>query len=140
VVVTARQYTQYADQPVVVVLDLPSTPPSLNQSGRANHFAQARLKKNLERDLGVLLMASGLPRGLQRVEATAVLRFPVKRRRDEGNHRWMLEKALGDTLTAGGWLTDDTPDRYSFGALEFDADLGPARTLVTLTTPRVESA
>lgn len=106
------------------------TPPSLNVvAGRRWQWTKA--KRRWQTDLGVLLMAEQLPRGLHRVEASAVLTFPTRRRRDEGNFRALLEKALGDALVEGGWLDDDTPDHFSFGAVTFA--LGAARTTVEVT-------
>ncbi len=77
-------------------------------------------------------MAAKVPRGLHHVTANALLRFPTRRRRDEGNFRWLLEKALGDALQNGGWLPDDTPEFYLFGRCQFDPEPGPARTIVTI--------
>lgn len=107
-------------------------PPSLNEAGRSHPKAQGRIKKALQEVLEGHLMASGLPRDLSLVEAWAHLRFPVDRGRDEGNFRWMLEKALGDALTNGRWLPNDTADEFRFYLLRFDKEPGPARTIVTL--------
>jgi len=97
-----------------------ATPPSLNViAGRGSRFEFASAKRRWQSDLGVLLMAEAVPRGLERVEASAVLSFPTRRRRDEGNYRTLLEKALGDALVEGGWLPDDTPDRFRFGRVRF---------------------
>lgn len=63
---------------------------------------------------------------------TASLRFPVKRRRDEGNFRALIEKALGDALQNGGWIPDDTPELYRFGELKFDDKTGPPQTSLLL--------
>lgn len=108
-----------------------ATPPSLNQIGYRSHWAVGRRhKRQWQNDLAVLLMARGVPRGLQRVEASAVLTFPTRRRRDEGNFRVLLEKALGDALVEGGWLPDDTAQHFTFGAVTFA--LGHPRTAVAL--------
>lgn len=108
-------------------------PPSLNRQGRTHPQAQARLKKALQSTLEGLLMANGLPRDLNRIEAWAVLRFPrAGQRRDEGNFRWLLEKALGDALTNGRWLPDDSADQFRFYLLRFDKQPGPAQTTVFL--------
>jgi len=97
-----------------------ATPPSLNViAGRGSRFEFASAKRRWQSDFGVLLMAEAVPRGLERVEASAVLSFPTRRRRDEGNYRTLLEKALGDALVEGGWLPDDTPDRFRFGRVRF---------------------
>jgi len=112
---------------------LPFTPPSLNAiAGRSNRFAFSRAKKQWQRDLGVGLMALGVPRNLNRVEASAVLTFTTNRRRDEGNFRVLLEKALGDALVEGRWLDDDTPDHYRFGAVDFALRDSPGTALTLL--------
>lgn len=111
---------------------LPYTPPSLNRSGRAHPKAQHRIKTALQRDLEVLLLEAKVPRPVTSVFATAVMRFPTVRRRDEGNHRWLLEKALGDALVNGGWLSDDTPLYYRFGRVAFSPAQGPCVTIIQL--------
>lgn len=131
------------------VLAIPRTPKSLNQLGaRGNPRLFHREKKSWEEELALTMIAEGLPgwpKGpqLHRVDARAVLRFRSNRRRDEGNFRVLLEKALGDALRGhigawreGKWIPDDTPDHYSFKALEISPDLGPARTLITLEWKR----
>ena len=106
------------------------TPPSLNVLA-GNRWPWIKAKRRWQSDLETLLMAERLPRGLHRIEATALLTFPSSRRRDEGNYRALLEKSLGDALVAGGWLPDDTPEHFTFGAVTFA--LGAARTTVDLT-------
>lgn len=81
-------------------------------------------------------MAERCPRGLATVHASASLRFAVRRRRDEGNYRTPLEKALGDALVNGGWLPDDTPEHFRFGGVLIEPDTGPARTIVTIEWER----
>lgn len=108
-------------------------PPSLNTIGtRGSHWVVARHKKRWQGAYEALLLSSTLPRGLERVEATASLRFPVRRRRDEGNYRWLIEKALGDALVNGGWLQDDTSAEFRFGRVEFEEETGPARTTIRI--------
>lgn len=110
---------------------LPETPPSLNViAGRGSRWAWSRAKRRWQTELGMLLLAERLPRGLQRVEVSAVLTFPTRRRRDAGNHRALVEKALGDALVEGGWLPDDTPEHFDFGAVTFA--LGHRRTTIEL--------
>jgi hypothetical protein len=109
-----------------------ATPPSLNQMGlRGSHWKVNAAKKQWQLTLGLLLLKAELPRKLDRVEASAVLRFPTRRRRDEGNFRWLLEKALGDSLVPR-WLPDDTPDRYRFFGIEFDPECGTPLTTLTV--------
>jgi hypothetical protein len=119
--------------PFTSVVWVGSTLPSINSlfgqtSSRNRTFTKA--KRKWQTLLGTLLMAEALPRGLSRVEATAVLSFPTRRRRDEGNFRALLEKALGDALVEGGWLADDTADQFRFGAIYFE--IGEPMTELTL--------
>jgi hypothetical protein len=118
-------------------LRIPGTPPSLNKVGFQSHWTKARkAKRDWEQWLSIALLEQRVPRGLKRVEATATLRFKVRRRRDEGNHRALLEKALGDVLQAGGWLADDTPDFYRFGQLTLLAPVPQPETIVVLDYER----
>ena len=116
-------------------LSIPEVPPSLNGmgfGGRNSHMKLHRLKRKWEGLMQITLLEVRLPKGLSKVRATARLRFPVKRKRDEGNFRWLLEKALGDVLQSAGHLSDDTPDEFTFTGLDFDPVKGPPRTTITL--------
>jgi hypothetical protein len=84
----------------------------------------------------VALMEQAVPRNLKSVMATAALQFKQRRRRDEGNFRVILEKALGDALVEGGWLADDTADLYRFGAMELSAPHPGPLTIVNLAFER----
>ena len=53
-----------------------------------------------------------------------MITVPDRKRRDQGNHRFLLEKALGDALVAGGWLDDDDWARYEFGGLQMVYERG----------------
>jgi hypothetical protein len=113
-------------------LSLSATPPSLNSMGtRGSRHIVTRAKQAWQEDLGRMLKVIRQPRDLQEVHATAVLRFPSRRDRDEGNFRWLLEKALGDALVPR-YLPEDTPDHYRFKGVDFDPERGPALTVVTL--------
>jgi hypothetical protein len=129
---------------ITVDVELAYTPPSLNQNGTsisagAGHRFR-RAKKELENDLGMLFvsarrrMPQPWPVDFLRVEAT--LRFPTRRRRDEGNYRALLEKSAGDAAQYVGLLEDDTPELFEFGSLRFDPELGPRRTILHLTIGR----
>lgn len=115
-------------------LALPDCPPSLNRIGSRgrSHWPYTRAKQLWEGMLWGYLHTSGLPKGVSQVWASAHLRFPDKRKRDEGNFRFMLEKALGDMLVKGGYLEDDDADRYSFQRLTFAEKTGPKLTIITL--------
>lgn len=104
---------------------------STRGAGHARHKAKQALRADLQR----LLIAADVPRPIpgDRVRASAELLFPIGRRRDEGNYRTGLEKALGDALAPAPtkaerlhgleplwrWLTDDTPEHFTFGAVTF---------------------
>ena len=93
------------------------TPPSYNTLVHAHWRKNHRVKQQWEEWCWLALLQVELPKGLQRVTASALLHFKQYRRRDEGNFRVVLEKALGDALVKGGWLDDDTPDHYRFERL-----------------------
>jgi hypothetical protein len=117
-----------------VELALTHLPTSLNATQHA-HWTRVRAgKQQLQRDLEIVLMAACLPRPLPGppVLASAVLVVPDRRRRDEGNFRTPLEKALGDALVNGGWLRDDTPEHYRFGELVFKHEPGVRATRILL--------
>jgi hypothetical protein len=107
-------------------------PPSLNRIGsRGSHWAFNDAKERWQTISERLLMVARLPReSARRVRVDAVLRFPTNRERDEGNFRSLLEKSFGDALVNGRWLPVDTAERYRFGHLTFDPQLGPKRTLL----------
>lgn len=103
-----------------------TTPPvSLNRGG--HWTVRHKRKRQAEGELAILLLAAGVPRPIpgDRLRATAELLFPTARRRDEGNYRTALEKALGDALCPHDpeapfrWLSDDTPEHFTFGAVTF---------------------
>lgn len=117
----------------LAVLQLPITPPSLNEVGYRTHWAVARRHKlTWQNDLSTLLLAQRVPRGLMKVDAAATIYFTEKRRRDEGNFRVLIEKALGDALVEGGWLADDTPDHYTFGKVALLAPCTARQTYIEI--------
>jgi hypothetical protein len=113
-------------------LRLYETPPSLNRFTGGSKGPYHRAKASWQKQLGTSLMVAGVPRGLKKVEASALLTFPVKRKRDEGNMRFLLEKALGDILVEGGWLPDDQAGAFTFSKLSIDPEKGGPLTVVTL--------
>lgn len=114
-------------------------PPSMNNHS-IDRQAFASVKEAWHRVLAEALVESGLRRGLESVDVQIRIGFPTYVERDEGNHRWMVEKAFGDTLVGGyvktktvrgqtvhetviegGWLPADSfwpTRRYSMGSLE----------------------
>jgi hypothetical protein len=118
-------------------LSIPGTPPSLNAVGLHSHWTKGRkAKQDWERWLMIALLEQRVPKGLKRVEATATIRFKQKRRRDEGNHRVLIEKALGDVLQSGGWLPDDVPEYYRFGEVTLFAPVERPETILVLDYER----
>lgn len=103
----------------------PSFNPIVSGQGSGNAMVYQGQKKLWQSALTDLLQESGLPRGLTRVMAEGEAVFPDRRRRDQGNFRVMLEKALGDALVSGfgevpgGWLPDDSWDHFEFGNLTY---------------------
>jgi hypothetical protein len=106
-------------------------PPSLNRTTGGNRHAQRKRKAKLEQDLTIALLSRDVPRPIpgDSVRVSALLAFPTTRRRDEGNYRGGdagLEKCLGDALDPHDrnapfrWLSDDSPEHYTFGELRFE--------------------
>jgi hypothetical protein len=132
-------------------------PPSLQILGSGNEFVYQNHKKAWQQLLAERLEASGLSRGLAHVLVEGECTFPDRRKRDQGNHRFMLEKALGDALVSGspspgrdgrelgppvvgGWLADDTWEQYEFGGLASRYEKGVSRTrLLVFATVAGES-
>lgn len=110
--------------------DHQGAPPSLNILGSGNPHVFQAYKKVWQELLIEQLEKSDLGRPLARVVAEGEVCFPTRGRKDQGNHRFFLEKALGDALTEGGWLEDDDWDRYEFGGLAATYEKGVSRTRV----------
>jgi len=111
-------------------LVIDDTPPSLNVVAHTHWRKYHGIKKLWQEFCEAALMEQAVPRHLASVRATAILAFPKDRSRDEGNFRFFVEKALGDALTNGGWLADDTAEQYTFGAITFTK--GRKRTTIRL--------
>lgn len=111
-------------------------PPSMNNGGSGmDRMAFQALKSAWQDAFLAELEACGLPRGLGAVMVEAQIGFPTRAERDEGNHRWMIEKALGDALVEGGWLESDSffpVARYSFGGMTGVHSPGRSFTRLTL--------
>lgn len=91
-------------------------PPSSNTNtgvgGRGHPAAIGRTKSEWEGTFAFLLIAARIPRNLASVKVTPRLRFRTANKRDGDNFYFPISKPLGDALTKGGWLPDDTPDHY----------------------------
>lgn len=131
-------------------------PPSLSVMDTNGHFVYSAYKAAWQQLLAEALERAGLPRGLQHVLAEGECTFPDQRRRDQGNHRFMVEKALGDALVegspksvrekqpaaaiAGGWLEDDAWRFYEFGGLAARYEKGVSKTRLILFPTGASSA
>jgi hypothetical protein len=148
VVIEHRREHQFAKKPVKEGAKRPS--PGCAVCGRAktamqHHGTSQSVNYYLSKDIQVyramkeawedtfrrLLALSGLE-PCERVVAEGVMCFPRRRIPDQGNHRFLIEKALGDALVTGGYLPDDTWDRYEFGGLAFEYAKGEAWTRLML--------
>ena len=108
-------------------------PQSLNAAAsQSTRFAYDNQKKAWQERLTKLLKESGLPKGLVAVRARGQVCFPDRRDRDQGNYRFLIEKALGDALEEGDWISNDDWTRYQFGDLEYAYDKGQSWTALTI--------
>lgn len=114
------------------VLEIPGTPPSYNVTAHAHWQKVRRHKKRWQENCATALMVAGVPRNLGSVLVSARMEFGQRRRRDEDNFKVIIAKALGDALVVGGYIPDDTPGHYRFGAVELVAPAATPRTLVTI--------
>lgn len=112
--------------------DHQGAPPSMRILGSGNQFVYQAVKQTWQELLIRAMEAADLPRPLERIVAEGEVTFPDRRKRDQGNHRFFLEKALGDALTAGGWLVDDDWARYEFGGLSAVYEPQASRTRLIL--------
>jgi hypothetical protein len=119
-----------AFEPLSIAVE--DVPPSLNAFGSGNRWRFITEKKKWQHALVGALVEADAPRGLSKVRVEGKITFPDRRRRDQGNYRFMVEKALGDALTAIGVLEDDDWSRYSFGGLEAAYEKGVRRTELML--------
>lgn len=120
--------------------DHQGAPPSMNFLGSGNQFAYQQQKRVWQEILIEQLERSDVPRPLARVVAEGEVTFPDRRKRDQGNHRFFLEKALGDALVEGGWLEDDDWSRFEFGGLASVYEHGVSRTRVLIFPTAMEIA
>jgi hypothetical protein len=79
-------------------------------------------------------MLSRLPRNGERAIAGARMRFPKGGRRDSGNFKGVVEKALGDALVEGRYIPDDDDQRYVFAGVEFEDERGADQTVIVVFT------
>lgn len=115
-------------------------PPSVNEfvsgSGSGNAMKYANVKGLWQALWIEKLESAGLPKGLRKVLVEGQATFPDRRARDQGNHRFMAEKTLGDALQEGGWLEDDSWDFYEFGGFGYRYEAGVSATRLMIFASR----
>lgn len=117
--------------PVQLVIE--DTPPSLNDVVGQGHWRRYHtVKKRWQLMLLERLADAELPRSLGRVLVEGTVTFPTRAKHDQGNYRFVVEKALGDALQHGGYLPDDSWEFYEFGNLHADYEKGVRRTRLVL--------
>lgn len=114
-----------------VVLDIPRAPPSMNTDQLRAWRSYAKLKRDWQTEIELLLMVERVKRGgYQRAIAGAFLRFRDRRRRDPPNFAGLVTKSLADALVAYGAIEDDDDRHYIFGGVEIEEETGAPRTTV----------
>lgn len=106
-------------------------PPSFNPLGSGNVHLYQHIKRQWEDRFLILLVEAGMP-CCERVVVEGEATFPDRTRRDQGNFRMLIEKALGDALVRGGYLEDDDWSHYSFGDLAYRYEKGQSATRLML--------
>jgi hypothetical protein len=119
------------------VLEVRRRTRSMNTNvGRGHWTAFQREKKAWQEEIEAELMVARTPRGNVRAITGVFIRFDRRMARppDPGNYRTLIDKALGDALVNYGALSDDDDAHYVFGGVEFEEEIGPARTTIWLYT------
>lgn len=101
--------------------------------GDGNAMAYMGVKKAWQSIFEKLLSESDLPTGLGGVYVEGEITFPEYREdRDQGNFRVIIEKALGDALQDGRYISNDNWTRYEFGQLTMRIHPGESATRLTI--------
>jgi hypothetical protein len=123
-----------------VVIEVDRIPPSMNDIvGKGNRWRYTQEKKTWGKLLTLKIQESGL-QPCDRILVEGSVTFPNQTKHDQGNYRFMLEKALGDALQAAGVLADDDWDSYEFGGLAKAYEKGVRRTRLLLMPETREMA
>jgi hypothetical protein len=112
-------------------------PPSYNALGGgrgtgAAAMVGAQMKQTWQAIFREALAPTALPKGLAKVLVEGTIVFPDRGRRDQGNFRVVIEKALGDALVDGGWIEDDDWTRFEFGQLSMEVEPGVSATRLAI--------
>lgn len=115
-------------------------PESFNLFGGRSGWQQYEsIKGRWSKALIPLLAASDLPKPCTRISVEGEVSFGDNTARDQGNHRVIVEKALGDVLVAEGYLEGDKWHQYEFGGLQRHDEPGVNRIRLMLF-PTVDSS
>lgn len=116
------------------ILEVRRRPLSMNTNVGHGHWSGFHgAKKGFQEEITTELMVAGVSRrGYQRAVAGAFIRFNRRfsRNPDPGNYATLVNKALGDALVEYGAIPDDDAPHYVFGGVEFEDEIGPARTRI----------
>lgn len=125
---------------IEVTLTVDRVPPSLNEALKKGGWRwYHQTKKTWGELLGAELRRANVPT-LTHLYAMGRITFPNRIVRDQGNYRFMVEKALGDAAQAVGVLVDDNWDLYEFGDLTYRYEKDVRRTEVILQGEALEDA
>jgi hypothetical protein len=122
-------------QPITFTVE--DVPPSLNalMQSRGLQWAYRKAKHEWEARFLEKLTEAEMPI-CGRVVVEGEVTFPTRARRDQGNFRFLAEKALGDALVTGGFIPDDDWTRFEFGGFAMRYEKGVRRLrLMLFPTP-----
>jgi hypothetical protein len=123
----------------MVAFEVPHIPPSMNDIvGQGTRWRYTKAKRDWTAILKPAIVRAGLE-PCDRIVAVGEITFPTRAKHDQGNYRFMLEKALGDVLQ-DGWLPDDSWDHYEFSDLTCRYEKGVRRTRICLMPESLEDA
>jgi hypothetical protein len=107
---------------------------SVNAIIGGSHFVYQNMLKGWKEALTIALEETVLPKPCKMILAEGVMCFPQNYNKgpDQGNHRFIVEKALGDALESGGWLENDKWTMYQFGNLDYEMIPGESWTKIIL--------
>lgn len=120
-----------------VEIEIGFAPPSMNTNELRSHWRGFDKAKQTWQDYCAVELMKLQARqrikkdAYQRAIAGAFIRFAARAaRRDTGNYRGLVDKALGDAMVEGRFIPDDDAAHFYFGGVEFDPERGPDRTLI----------
>ena len=111
-------------------IEVPGTPPSLNQIAGKDNPWDYRTEKNLwTESVRLLARSKKLPKPFDKANVTIEYFFPDNRRRDPDNYSG---KFLLDGLTKAGIIVDDSFDHINLTIAKGGVDKKNPRVLITV--------